>query len=101
MQIKCNNNYFNKVNQVLINKTTNSAKNILFKRIYNLYIINADILLIFTSNIFMAFPFDYTLVLMWVIHKNYNSLIIEYQEISQDSYQGRPEGESIQLCCLR
>lgn len=38
------------------NKTTNSAKNILFKRIYNLYIINADILLIFNSNIFMAFP---------------------------------------------
>lgn len=29
------------------NKTQVSAKNILFKRIYNLYIINADILLIF------------------------------------------------------
>lgn len=39
------------------NKTQSSAKNILFKRIYNLYIIiNADILLIFNSNIFMAFP---------------------------------------------
>lgn len=38
------------------NKTPKSAKNILFKRIYNLYIINADILLIFNSNIFMAFP---------------------------------------------
>lgn len=43
------------------NETRNSAKNILFKRIYNLYIINADILLIFNANIFMASPFQYTL----------------------------------------
>lgn len=33
--------------KVSFNETQKSAKNILFKRIYNLYIINADILLIF------------------------------------------------------
>lgn len=32
--------------------------------IYNLYIINADILLIFNANIFMASPFEYTLHLL-------------------------------------
>lgn len=50
--------------KVSFNETQKSAKNILFKRIYNLYIINADILLIFIL-IFVWLPILLHSMIAW------------------------------------